>query len=498
MTEKRSAGILAHITSLPSAFGVGDVGPQAYRFVDFLYRSRQHYWQLLPLTPVVKEQAFSPYSPVSSMAGNTWLISPELLLEEGLLKESELTLARLPASDKVDYQKVLSRKSVLFEKAYTRYRSVRQEPFEAFCHREAYWLDDFALFVYLKEHYRHKPWHQWPEGFRHRELKNLLVFTAKHQEEIQKIKWLQFIFFKQWKSLKSYCHEQNIDIIGDLPFYISHNSVDVWSKPELFALGKTGAMAGLAGVPPDYFNENGQLWGMPVYRWEVMKEQRYDWWIKRLRKNMEMTDLVRLDHFRAFSDYWEVPAGKKTAIKGEWKTGPGASFFSVLQQEFGKLPFIAEDLGDISASVYELRDEFRLPGMKVLQFAVGDALPQSDHIPHNFSENSIAYTGTHDNNTTRGWFRSELKKKNREQLSQYTGISVSENNVHHVLARMAYASVAKTVILPIQDVLGLDKRARMNTPASTEKNWVWRLLPGQLDKKTEKSLSEWVELYGRG
>jgi 4-alpha-glucanotransferase len=497
MAEKRSAGILMHLTSLPSSFGIGDIGPLANGFADFLYRSKQCYWQILPITSIVKEQTFSPYSPVSSIAGNIWLISPERLAEDGLLTKQDLSSSRVPSTHKVDYEKVILLKSKIFEKAYGNFHSKKQEPFEAFCHREAWWLDDYALYVILKEHFKDKPWYQWPREFKDRELKTLLSFATQHEAQLLKVKWLQYIFFRQWKSLKTYCNELNIQIIGDLPFYISHDSVDVWSKPGLFALNKNGSVANVAGVPPDYFNENGQLWGMPVYQWDELKDQRYDWWIKRIRKNLETADLIRLDHFRAFSEYWSVPAKEKTAINGEWKSGPGVSFFTVLQQEFGNLPFIAEDLGDISDPVYRLRDQFHLPGMKVLQFAVGDNLAESDHIPHNFSENFFAYTGTHDNNTTRGWYRKELKPKDRKQIEIYNGSAVTETNIHFVLSRMAYASVAKTVIIPLQDILGLDENARMNTPASTTKNWMWRVTEHQITKDVENLLSEWSVLYGR-
>jgi 4-alpha-glucanotransferase len=278
---------------------------------------------------------------------------------------------------------------------------------------------------------------------------------------------------------------------------MSHDSVDVWSQPGIFKLKKNGSMEGVAGVPPDYFNENGQRWGMPVYRWDVLQEQRYDWWIKRIRKNLELVDLLRLDHFRAFAEYWEVPSGEETAIKGKWRPGPGATFFEVLQQELGELPLVAEDLGDIGEDVYQLRDQFGLPGMKVLQFAFGKDMPQSDHIPHNFNENFIAYTGTHDNNTTRGWFQQELKQEGRRQIELYAGLPATEKNISRLMARIVYASVARTAIIPLQDVLGLDEAARMNTPASTSGNWGWRLVPDELTQREEDLLKGWVMIYNR-
>lgn len=494
--RKRSAGILLHITSLPSSFGTGDLGSEAYTFADFLNRAGQKYWQILPLTPIDGAQSYSPYSSVSSMAGNVWLISPEKLYEEGYLTKEEITVSTGVKKDKVSYAKAIQLKSKLFAKAFKNNKAQRKAAFEAFCDREAYWLDDFAVFMALKTFHKNKPWYEWSDLFRQRNLKSLLRFSSENQTEINFIKWMQFIFFHQWKNLKRYCNDLNVQILGDLPFYVSYDSVDVWSRQEIFKLNKNGSMAGVAGVPPDYFNDEGQLWGMPVYRWDVLKDQGYDWWIRRIRKNMELVDLLRLDHFRAFADYWEVPAKEKTAVRGEWKAGPGEHFFTVLKQEFGKLPFIAEDLGDISPMVYKLRDQFRLPGMKVLQFAFGDNFEKSDHIPHNFSPNFFAYTGTHDNNTTRGWYRKELKAKVREDLKLYANSAVTEKNIHETMIRMTYASVARTAIVPMQDILGMDETARMNVPASTKQNWQWRLTSGDYTKE-EAWLRQLATLYNR-
>jgi 4-alpha-glucanotransferase len=318
-----------------------------------------------------------------------------------------------------------------------------------------------------------------------------------HTGDLEKVKWLQFLFKKQWQALRDYCHGLGIQFFGDLPFYVSYDSVDVWANRELFSLDPAGEMQGVAGVPPDYFNEDGQLWGMPVFNWEVLKEQNYRWWVQRIRKNMELYDLLRLDHFRAFADFWEVPAGEETARRGEWKLGPGADFFTMLQKELGQLPFVAEDLGDINDAVYSLRDDFGLPGMKVLQFAFGGDMPRSTYIPHHYIPNAIAYTGTHDNNTSRGWFRQDISREERQHLEQYVGRVVLDKEVHEVLGRLAYASVAKTAILPLQDVLGLDESARMNMPASTNGNWGWRLQPGQLTDKHEAKLREWCRVYHR-
>jgi 4-alpha-glucanotransferase len=496
MTKKRSAGILLHISSLPSPFGIGDLGSEAYDFADFLNRAGQKYWQVLPLTPIDAAQSYSPYSSVSSMAGNIWFISPEKLYEDGYLGKDDITVSSGVKSDRVSYAKAIQQKSKLLAKAFKSNKAQRKAAFEAFCDREAYWLDDFAVFMALKTAHKNKPWHEWSDPYKQRNLKNLLKFSSENQTEISFIKWQQYIFFYQWKNLKRYCNDLNVQILGDLPFYVGYDSVDVWSRQEIFKLSKAGTMAGVAGVPPDYFNDQGQLWGMPVYRWDVLKDQGYDWWIRRIRKNMELVDLLRLDHFRAFADYWEVPAKEKTAVRGEWKFGPGEHFFSVLKQEFGKLPFIAEDLGDISPIVYKLRDQFRLPGMKVLQFAFGDHFEKSDHIPHNYSTNFFAYTGTHDNNTTVGWYRKELKNKVKDVLKLYANSSVTEKNIHEAMIRLIYASVAKTAIVPMQDILGLDESARMNVPASTKKNWGWRLTSDDYTKE-EAWLRQLAELYNR-
>ncbi|MFD1256029.1 malto-oligosyltrehalose synthase [Mucilaginibacter terrae] len=499
--NNRGAGILMHITSLPSPFGVGDLGPEAHNFADFLSRSGQKYWQLLPLNPTGAEQNYSPYSSVSSMAGNTLLISPEQLVDAGLITISDLKDYPFTVNQKTDYAIAQHSKDKLLGLAYQNFKKGGFNPlghkFELFCKQEAYWLDDFALYVTLKQYHNNAAWYQWPTDFKQRKPAALKRFSIQHDLEIEEVKWLQFIFQQQWLTLKNYCRVVNVQLFGDLPFYVSHDSVDVWANPDSFYLDNEGQMTGIAGVPPDYFNADGQLWGMPVYRWEVMKARGYDWWIGRLRKNMQLFDLLRLDHFRAFSAYWEVPAGDDTAKNGRWKPGPGSDFFRAIKIALGHLPFIAEDLGDINAPVFELRDEFEFPGMKVLQFAFGDELPDSLYIPHNYQENYLVYTGTHDNNTTVGWFNQDTSKQVRKQIEQYTGQSVKTKNIHDVLSRVAYASTAKIAILPMQDVLGLDETARMNNPASAKNNWDWRLAKQYLTADIEEKLLEWVKLYNR-
>lgn len=498
---ERSGGILMHITSLPSAFGVGDLGKEAFAFADFLHRSNQKYWQLLPLNPTEEGQGNSPYSSLSSKAGNPLLISPELLVEDGLLNAEELQEYHLPCEAQTNFAEAHRVKDELFEKAWQTFKAGEfnnlKHAFKEFCNAEATWLDDFALFMLLKNMNEGKPWFQWSEEYKLRKHEAMQQLAQEKADDVEKIKWLQFIFSMQWKKLRDYCNEHNIQLFGDMPFYISYDSVDVWSDREIFAIDDDGKMTGVAGVPPDAFSADGQLWGMPVFKWDVLKQRNYDWWIQRFKRNMELFDVVRLDHFRAFNDYWEVPANEATAKHGEWKIGPGADLFNIALKELGSLPFIAEDLGDINDAVYELRDQFNLPGMKILQFAFGEDVQDSIHAPHNYKENFIVYTGTHDNNTVRGWFRTEVDDDNRKRIEEYLGNTVAEENIHTALEKLAYNSVAKTVILPMQDVLALDESARMNKPSSGENNWGWRMLPNQLTDEIEKMLKEWTEVYKR-
>ena len=498
LPNKRSAGVLMHISSLPSAFGIGDMGPEAKRFADFLFRSYQKYWQLLPLNPTEGGQGHSPYSSTSSKAGNILLISPELLAEEGLLAAE--SLSSLPQEGKTDYEAATALKQELLKLAWENFlkngKPALTIEFEIFCDKEKSWLDDFALYMLLKSQHQGKPWYEWPDVYKFRSVESIKELRDAHADQLQHIRWMQFVFAKQWHQLKTYCNQKGIELIGDIPFYVSYDSADVWAAPELFKLDEKGARRGVAGVPPDAFSADGQLWGMPVFRWNAMKRTGYSWWIERLRKNIELFDVVRLDHFRAFSAYWEVPAKEDTARNGKWIKGPGAHFFSVMKKTFGELPFIAEDLGEIDEPVYRLRDQFHMPGMKVLQFAFGEDMGSTPHAPHNYKENFIVYTGTHDNNTTRGWWRQEGAAA-RPFLEKYVGRQLSEDEVPDLLARLAYGSVARVVILPLQDVLGLDEIARMNLPSAPDGNWQWRLLPGQLTDAAEKKLKFLTKTYNR-
>jgi 4-alpha-glucanotransferase len=499
--KPRGAGVLLHLSSLPSPFGIGDMGPEAYAFADFLGRSRQKYWQLLPLNPTEEGQGHSPYSSISSMAGNPLFISPQLLIEDGLLEHADLEDTVLPPESRTLYAEAGWIKGALLDTAFERFSGGSfpelSSAFEAFRKAEAGWLEDFALYSVLKDFNEGRPWYQWEEAYKLREKTSLLALKEEEKESVTRVAFIQFLFSRQWQQLKGYCNGQGIQMLGDLPIYVSYDSADVWANRELFKLNENGERLGLAGVPPDAFSADGQLWGMPVYDWDALKETGYQWWITRLKKNCELFDLVRLDHFRAFADYWEVPAGEKTAKNGSWKPGPGAPFFEAIEKALGELPFVAEDLGEINDAVIRLRDQFHLPGMKILQFAFDDNMPGSDYIPHNYTKNFLVYTGTHDNNTVRGWYRDEANEETRTRVQQYIGRSLAEEEVHSELCRLAFASVANLVILPVQDLLGLGTEARMNIPASGENNWAWRLLPGQINEEAERQLQQWTKLYGR-
>ncbi len=503
MNGKRAAGVLLHITSLPGSFGCGDLGYEARAFADFLTDAGQRFWQVLPLNPTEKQTGYSPYSSYSSLAGNTLLISPELLCDSGWLDARELKQYQIRPSSRVMFAEAEKAKAALFDLAYAKFSSTKSKratkDFKDFCERERKWLDDFALFVVLKRMYHGKPWNAWPDPLRLRNPSVLRRASRDHHEAIEKIKWQQHCFFAQWHDLKQYCNDRGIQLLGDLPFYVSYDSADVWANREIFSVNKNGTPILVAGVPPDYFNSDGQLWGMPVFRWGVLKKKNYGWWIQRFRKNIELFDVLRLDHFRAFADYWAVPAREKTARNGKWKAGPGADLFHVAGRKLGRLPFVAEDLGDINEKVFQLRDTFQFPGMKVLHFAFSDNLPTSDYIPHNYTPNFVVYTGTHDNNTTKGWYRKDVGRTEKRNLQRYfEGIELSERNIHRHLIRLAHASTAKLAIIPFQDVVGLDESSRFNAPATIENNWVWRMNKSQISDRSAKWIREQTTLFGRG
>lgn len=493
----RSAGVLLHITSLPSRFGIGDLGRGAYDFVQFLQSSGQRWWQILPLGPTSQSQCYSPYSTRSAMAGNPLLISLEALADDGLLTQKELEKATIGRRAQVDFARVESVKREWLHLAFERANLANNHDFKSFCAEEAYWLDDYALFVALQNAYSDAPWFTWPDPLKSRNPQALAKFETEHHSQLLEEKWTQYIFFRQWKKLKMYCRDRGVRILGDVPMYVGHDSADVWAHSHLFSLETDGSLHSVAGVPPDYFNAEGQLWGMPVYDWQALKQDNYEWWILRLAHNCKLFDKVRLDHFRAFAAYWEVSSQDKTAQSGQWKPGPGKDFFTKVQAELGQLPFVVEDLGDIDDAVYELRDTFQLSGTKVLQFAFGDNMALSPHIPHHYDRNFIAYTGTHDNNTVVGWFNDELDNAAKERLSQYTSIAVDQTNIADTILKMAYASVADTVIVPLQDLLSLPGTHRMNNPAGAIGNWNWIAPHDAFGETIRTKMRLYMELYDR-
>jgi 4-alpha-glucanotransferase len=498
MLDHRGSGILLHFTSLPSPFGIGDFGPWAYRFADFLAETKQSYWQCLPLNPTDIEYGNSPYHSPSAFACNPLLISPELLIQEGLLTEADLEILPFFPRDRVDFDLVVSYKHGLLSAAYDRFQEDgAPEIYRSFCSEQFSWLDDVALFVALKEEFKGRPWSEWPDNLRDREPEALLLAKERLSERIQKEKFLQYLFFKQWSSLKKYCTERGIKIIGDIPIYVVHDSADVWMHPNLFNLDHEKRPSTVAGVPPDYFSKTGQLWGNPVYRWEELKSTDYEWWVKRIAHNLKMLDVIRVDHFRGFMAYWEVPATEKTAVNGRWTEAPGMDFFSRLSAMFPVLPIIAEDLGTITPDVWSTMEHFGFPGMKVLLFAFDESLPRNAYAPHNHTKNAVVYTGTHDNNTAKAWFEKEAGEQDRARLSRYVGKDITVENVHRELIRLAMMSVADVAILSMQDLLGLGEWARMNRPGQEKGNWQWRLLPEQLTDPLAQKLLGMTEIYGR-
>lgn len=489
-----------HITSLPGNFGCGDLGPEAFRFADFLQRAGQTYWQLLPLNPVSEATGYSPYSSISAFAGNPLLISPEKLVEDGFLDKKFLKKLILDSKKVVDFEAATKIRNVVFSEVFANFPKVSssmQKAFAQFCDNESSWLDDFALFVAIKDEFDGKPWYEWPDELKSRKPNALRRFADEHQPQISNVKLLQFLFMRQWQSLKTYCNEKGVSLFGDLPFYVSYDSADVWSKRNFFSISREGKMEQVAGVPPDYFNADGQLWGMPVFRWNNLKKDKFSWWVDRIRKNMQLYDVLRLDHFRAFEAFWSVAATEKTARKGKWIKAPGHELFTTLREELGTLPFIAEDLGDIDEHVHSLRTTFEMPGMKVLQFAFGDNITTSEYIPHNYEQEFVVYTGTHDNNTTLGWFRKDANRIEKKNLERYFDEKVTPQNINTLLIRLAWSSVAKTAIIPLQDLLDLDEKARMNAPATVKGNWTWRMLPGELNTNHERWLRSITEIFAR-
>ncbi|MGK7397481.1 MAG: 4-alpha-glucanotransferase [Candidatus Cyclobacteriaceae bacterium M3_2C_046] len=499
--KKRSSGILLHISSLPSAYGIGDLGPTAYQFADFLEEAGQHYWQILPLNPVNEQNGFSPYSSLSAFAGNTLFISPDILCHEGYVDESDLQYKYYFRDSSVDYSLAVSYKAYILDKAYEGFKrnpgDDKLNDYHNFCNYHNFWIDDYALFVALTEKFKTINWNQWPAAYRDRQPEALESARRSLKDSIDKEKFLQFVFFHQWYRLKHYCDLKKIHFIGDLPIYVSYDSSDVWAFPHIFKLDEKKNPITVSGVPPDYFSETGQLWGTPIFNWDLLKNQNYEWWMTRMGHNLSLFDMVRLDHFRAFSAYWEVPADHETAINGHWVKGPGADFFDHLKRRFPDLPLIAEDLGTIDDDVKDLIARFDLPGMKVLLFAFGPEMAQNPYILHNHEQNAVIYTGTHDNNTIRGWFENEASPEEKHSVAIYLQKQVDENNINDVLLSMALMSVGNLVIFPLQDAMGLGQESRMNIPSIGKGNWTWRFIPDQLTRELSTKLFNLMKIYNR-
>ena len=499
MIQTRGSGILLHITSLPSAYGTGDFGPAAYRFAEALERARQHYWQILPLNPTYLASGNSPYSSPSAFAINPLLISPEVLVRDGFLEQDDLEPAPDFPERQVAYEAAAWYLERLFALAYERFcESGPGCGYDTFTTGAGWWLDDYALFVALKDHFHGQAWREWPEEGRARQPEALDEMRERLADGIRKEKFLQYLADRQWSALRRHCADHGVQVIGDIPIYVACESVDVWANPGVFQLDDDLRPTVVAGVPPDIFSKTGQLWGNPVYDWPALREQDYAWWVSRVARSSELYDLFRIDHFRAFADYYEVPAGDPTAEHGTWVDGPGAEFFEALARRFPCFAIVAEDLGANTPAVQGLLDRFGFPGMKILLFAFGEGIEKSAHIPHNYVPNLICYTGTHDNNTARGWFEEEATDEDRQRFFAYIGREVAANEVHRELILLAMRSVARVCIIPMQDILGLGAAARMNYPSTAEGNWEWRMTSREFEQAPFAWLRGLTVLSGRG
>jgi 4-alpha-glucanotransferase len=504
----RCSGILLHVTSLPGRFGIGDFGPSAYEFADFLFAAGQKLWQVLPLNPT--GYGDSPYQCFSAFAGNPMLISLERLRDQGLLTASDLAHAPQFPEAVVDFGPVIEFRMATLRRAaqvfFADATRADRAAFDRFCESASAWLDDYALFMACKDAHHGTMWTEWDAQIRKRDPQALSDWSRKLTPEVEAFKYWQFEFFRQWEQLRTYCQQRGIRLMGDLPIYVAHDSADVWAHPELFYLDDQGRPTVVSGVPPDYFSATGQLWGNPIYRWSLFADTGYQWWIERFRGSLALFDLVRLDHFRGFESFWEVPASETTATNGRWVKGPGESLLSSLQNAFGELPIVAENLGVITPPVEKLRQQFGLPGMSLLQFAFGNDPQGPSFRPHNYTRDLAAYTGGHDNDTTVGWWSSQGGgdstrtaddvRKEHDFARLYLNFH-DDSAINWVLIHAVLASVADLAIVPLQDVLGLGSDARMNLPGKVSGNWRWRYRPGALTDDLSARLRSLVTLYDR-
>ena len=472
----RQSGVLLHITSLPGRFGIGDFGPEAFRFVDFLQAAGQSVWQILPLTVTSSFTGNSPYSSLSAFAINPLLVSPEFLLREGLANQDDVECIYVRESGLAHYRRIRMLKEALLTRAFQKFQSTANaaSEFDTFEEKFSEWLEGYARFVVLKQVFGGETWCNWPEPFRHRHEDEMRRFVKLYSEQILYHKFVQFVLWKQWTALRDYAHAKGVRVLGDVPIYVETDSADVWTHPECFKLDRHSHPELVAGVPPDYFSSTGQLWGNPVYRWEMLEARQYDWWIERLRHNSNLYDLIRIDHFRGLVQYWEVPAHEPTAMNGHWADVPTYDFLDTVFRHFEKGTFVAEDLGTISDDVREVMEHYRLAGMKILLFAFNGHLHSHPYLPHNYTENCVAYTGTHDNNTVRGWFDCDMTAHEEHNVRQYLNKDVNTDSISWDLVKLAWQSKSSLCVAPMQDLLSLDKSSRMNTPGVGEGCWTWR------------------------
>ena len=489
----RCSGVLMHISSLPSPYGIGAMGRAAYEFVDFLKEAGQSYWQILPLCPT--SYGDSPYQSFSTFAGNPYFIDLDALCRDGLLEKEEIDAVSWCKTPRyVDYGTLYRHRFSVLRRACRRFLSRPSADFSAFCERHAHWLSDYALFMALKDSHAGRPWSEWEFPLKQREDSAISSAREQYRDDIEFYKVLQYWFFTQWRALKDYANQKGVRIVGDLPIYVALDSADVWANPTQFLLDESFSPIDVAGCPPDAFSEDGQLWGNPLFRWDTMKEDGYAWWISRIRHQTEIYDTLRIDHFRGFESYYAIPAGEKTARNGEWREGPGMDLFRAVKKQLGPLSIIAEDLGFLTPKVHKLVRDAGFPGMKVLQFAF-DSREDSDYLPHNYPPHCVVYTGTHDNDTILGWMQS-ADQKDVDFAIQYLRLNPKEG-YHWGMMKGAWASVGELCVVPMQDLLGLDSSARMNTPSTLGGNWRWRMLPGQASEKLAKKIHRQMEIYRR-
>mgnify|MGYP002277644328 CR=1 FL=1 len=495
MRFPRSCGTLVHPTSFPSRYAMGDFGEEARTFLDFLVDTDQTVWQVLPLGPT--GYGNSPYASYSAFAGNPYLVSPDILVDKGLLEKEEVEEVQQPSKSVAEYEKAFDLKQNLFERAARRFYKhadqQQQRRMEAFKQEHQHWLDDFTLFMTCLEQYDFALWNEWDPDLAQRKSESLREFSDKFSDRIDYHYWVQFEFFNQWNDLRSYANERGIRVVGDIPIFVDHNSADVWANSQYFEVDEQGKRTKVAGVPPDYFSETGQLWGNPLYRWDNLQADHFSWWIQRFEQMFKMYDAIRVDHFRGFEAYWEIDADEETAVNGEWIKAPGEKLFDTVHEELGEVPIIAEDLGVMTPEVEALRDKYNLPGMKILQFAFNSD-SANDFLPHNYHPNSVVYTGTHDNDTTLGWYESAPEQE-KDFLRRY--VRSDGSSVNWELIRLGMLSVADQAIFPLQDFMNLGNEHRMNLPGEAEGNWLWRYTADQLNQVDKEHIKKLVNLSNR-